>query len=93
VNNGSGTAHGVTLFDTPPSSFDFASCTGSCTFVGEAGTLQWLLGDVPAGGSRSVTFRGAVPCVDTSNVATAFSVENFQGITSNSATTNDNCID
>jgi uncharacterized repeat protein (TIGR01451 family) len=92
-NNGTGTAHGVTLYDTPPSSFDFASCTGGCTFVGEAGTLQWVLGDVPAGASRSVTFRGAASCANTSNFATAFSAEDDEGITSNSATTNDNCID
>ena len=93
ANTGDGTAHDVHVYDTPPSSFDFASCTGGCNFVGESGTLHWALGDVPAGETRVVTFRGAASCTNTSNTATAYSTEEEEGTQSTPATTADGCVD
>jgi uncharacterized repeat protein (TIGR01451 family) len=92
TNNGDGTAHDVNLFDTPPSSFDFASCTGGCEVILEGGTLHWALGDVPAGETRTVTFRGAASCIDTSNTGSGSDDEEPDGFTSNAATTSDGCI-
>jgi uncharacterized repeat protein (TIGR01451 family) len=91
LNDGNGTAHDVRLFDTPPSSFDFGSCTGGCEIISEGGTLAWNLGDVPAGESRTVTFTGAASCVNTSNTADGSSTEE-EGFSSNAATTADGCI-
>jgi uncharacterized repeat protein (TIGR01451 family) len=93
TNTGDGTAHSVTLSDTPPTAFDFGTCTGDCT-VDSGGTISWSLGDVPADETRTVTFRGVRgdSCGTDSNSALGSSKEEG-GFESNSATVTQVCID
>jgi uncharacterized repeat protein (TIGR01451 family) len=92
TNGGNGTAHSVSLFDTPPQGFTFASCTGGCEINGETGTIGWFLGDVPADESRSVTFRGTMVCANTTNTASGSDKEEPDGFQSGAATTTNGCI-
>jgi uncharacterized repeat protein (TIGR01451 family) len=59
ANDGDGTAHGVTITDPVPPNTTFVDCTSSCTVSGE--TIQWVLGDVPAGEIRDVLFQARTP--------------------------------
>jgi uncharacterized repeat protein (TIGR01451 family) len=54
-NYGGAGANGVTLTDTLPAGFAFASCTGGVTCGSSGGTVTWSVGAVAAGASGSVT--------------------------------------
>jgi uncharacterized repeat protein (TIGR01451 family) len=90
-NTGTGTAHNVQLFDTPPSGVTFVSCTGGCQSDIEGPGVFWSLGDVPAGQTRTVTWRGTTGCTSTSNTASGQD-DDDEGFQSNAATTTDGCL-
>jgi uncharacterized repeat protein (TIGR01451 family) len=90
ANAGTGTAHNVTLFDSPPSGFTTTSCTGGCQ-SGIEGGVTWALGDVPADETRTVTLTGTIGCANTSNTASG-SDDDDESFSSNAATTSDGCI-
>jgi uncharacterized repeat protein (TIGR01451 family) len=91
LNDGTGTAHNVQLFDAPPSGVTYVSCTGGCTPAIEGPGVIWSLGDVPAGESRTVTWRGTTGCTSTSNTASG-SDDDDESFTSNAATTTNDCL-
>jgi uncharacterized repeat protein (TIGR01451 family) len=92
LNGGTGTAHSVGLFDTPPAGFSFTSCTGGCEINAETGTIQWFLGDVPGDQTRTVTFRGTMVCASTRNIASGSDKEEPNGFQSGAATTSNGCV-
>jgi uncharacterized repeat protein (TIGR01451 family) len=89
LNDGTGTAHNVTLFDALPSGFTMTGCSNSCQ--NGDGSVSWALGNVPAGESRTVTLSGTVGCAPTSNTASG-SDDDDEGFSSNAATTTPSCI-
>jgi uncharacterized repeat protein (TIGR01451 family) len=91
TNAGTGTAHNVGLFDAPPTGVTFVSCTGGCTPAIEGPGVIWSLGDVPAGETRTVSWRGTVGCANTSNTASGSDTDD-ESFTSNAATTTNDCL-
>jgi len=90
ANTGTGTAHGVQVFDSPPAGFTFSSCSDNC--VGqEGGGIAWALGDMAPGSTKTVTLTGTIGCADTSNSG-FMSDQEGEEISSNSATTSNGCI-
>lgn len=61
TNAGTGTAHGVMIFDTVPGAMSFVggSCEPACS-IGDFNTLGWDLGDVPAGETRTMFFSAII---------------------------------
>jgi uncharacterized repeat protein (TIGR01451 family) len=90
-NSGTGTAHDVEIFDTPPSGVQFVSCTGGCVIVGNGPTREWSLGDVPGGQTRTITWTGTTGCTNTSNIAQGQD-DDDEGFSSNAATTTNDCL-
>jgi uncharacterized repeat protein (TIGR01451 family) len=90
TNTGTGTAHGVQVFDTPPSGFTETGCSDNC--VGqEGGGVAWSLGDMAPGSTKTVTLTGTIGCANTSNSG-FMSDQEGEEVASNSATTTDGCI-
>ena len=88
VNNGPGTAVGLSLKDLLPNNSTFISATGGG--MNSNGTVTWTIGDVPAGGMGSVTVTIRLPQPGTyMNTSSAtFTVgTGTQTVTSNPVTT------
>jgi uncharacterized repeat protein (TIGR01451 family) len=100
TNTGAGTAHDVVVEDTLPTEVELneGSCTpeADCTTGTNDLSLTWTLGDVPAGGSVTMTFSGvygpAGSCDNADNTANATDAED-ESVNSNTSTVFDtDCI-
>jgi uncharacterized repeat protein (TIGR01451 family) len=98
ANTGSGTAHDVVVTDTIPPEVEFVAdtCTPAANCSVDGSTLTWRLGDIPAGGTSTLTFSAvygpAASCDNAVNSANATDAEDESANSNNSTVFDFNCI-
>jgi len=98
ANTGTGPAHDVVVTDTVPPEVEFVAdtCTPAASCSNDGSSLTWRLGDIPAGGTSTMTFSAvygpAASCDNAVNSTNATDAED-ESVNSNTSTVFDfNCI-